>query len=85
MTEDVKVIKTDVGANISIYYADSSMEELVKKNPYTTFIDLGECGDLLKKFYGLPPETQLGVIVVDCPDNNNMTSINDFSYEIKFV
>ena len=82
MNENIEIIKTNCGANISIYYADNKIEELIKKNPYSTFIDLGECGDLLKKFYELPLETELRILVIDCPNKNNITSISDFSYEI---
>ena len=79
---DLIPITTDSGTAINAFSADASMENLIKKNPSLTFVDLGECKNKLKGAYNLPPDTQFFIIGIDSPCLYDNSSINIFNYEI---
>ena len=79
---DLIPITTESGIAINAFSADASMENLIKKNPDLTFVDLGDCKKKLIGAYNLPPDTQLFIIGIDSPCLYDNSSISVFNYEI---
>ena len=80
--ESLEPITTSQGITINAYSSEEDINELIKANPDLTFVDLGECNDLLIKTYNLPLDTKLYILGIDSPNLIGQSSINSFDFEI---
>ena len=76
------VINIAPGVSINIYQDDLNFEEIKKKSDNLTFIDLGQCGEDLWKYYKLKPEERFYIISVDSISKISTRVINDYDFEI---
>ena len=80
--DDILPIITASGVVLHAFSTDASMEELIKKYPNLTFVELGECKEKLREAYNLPPNTKLYIVGIDSPNLYGNSSINVFDYEV---
>ena len=72
----------DSGVSLRAFPTYASMQNLIKKYPNLTYVDLGDCENKLKNAYNLSPDTELFILGIDTPCLYDNSSINVFNYEI---
>jgi len=68
--------------SLNIYKSDINLEEAIKNNENSFFIDLGECENKLREFYKLSSTQKLNIISVDAQTKMSNQPINDLDFEI---
>ena len=80
--DDIKPIITPSGVTFFAFSASESIDKLIDKYPNSTFIDLGECKEKLRKAYNLSEDVKLYVLGIDTPTSPYISSINTFNFEV---
>ena len=81
MSENNEEISTANGIIIHTYSTKSENIEIPKEKNYS-IIYLGECEQLLKKYYNLSENTELYILGVDTPNKKENYSTNVFNYGV---
>ena len=79
---DKKPLITENGTTLHGYSVEENIDDLIKQFPNLTFVYLGDCGEKLKKAYGLSSNEKLLVLIEDKPNQDNSNSINIFNFDV---
>ena len=75
-------INLNYGITINAYPLNKDFNELIKEYTNLTFVDIGDCTNLILDYYNLEDRNQIYIIGYDTPSNNSLSSINNFNYDI---
>ena len=82
MSDNNELISLDNGIIINVYNSKKSYKIEITPETNYSIVYLGECEQLLKKYYNLPEFTELYILGIDSPNKNKNSSTNVYNFEV---
>jgi len=82
ISDNNEVISLDNGIVINVYNSKKSDNIEITSETNYSIVYLGECENLLKKYYNLSESTEFYILGIDSPNKNKDTSTNVYNFEV---